>query len=212
MNSANDAAPGEALTWLLHPDQMHSWADLAGQPAMPPPCSGVYGWYFDRLPAAVPVADCHKVGDWTLAYVGISPKAPPTNGKPPSKQHLRQRVRYHFRGNAEGSTLRLTLGTLLAADLGIQLRRVGSGKRMTFAAGEARLTAWLEVHARAVWVEHATPWTLEHTILKAVSLPLNLQDNWDHPFHPALSTIRKQAKAEASGLPTLPRDEWTTCD
>ncbi|MEU1194017.1 GIY-YIG nuclease family protein [Streptomyces sp. NPDC005859] len=42
-----------------------------------------------------------------------------------STQNLRKRVRYHYRGNAAGSTLRLTLGCLL----GLDLRRVGSGKR-----------------------------------------------------------------------------------
>ncbi|WP_420481527.1 GIY-YIG nuclease family protein [Actinopolymorpha pittospori] len=36
-----------------------------------------------------------------------------------SSQNLRTRVCYHFRGNAEGSTLRLTLGCLL----GLELRR-----------------------------------------------------------------------------------------
>jgi hypothetical protein len=47
-------------------------------------------------------------------------------------------VRYHYRGNTAGSTLRLTLGCLL----GLELRRVGSGKRMTFGkAGEATLRA-----------------------------------------------------------------------
>lgn len=204
MNQTSNAELGEDFTWLLRPVLLRSWANLAGDPVMPPPSSGVYGWYFDRLPATVPMDDCHKVCEWTLAYIGISPKAPPTNGKPPSKQHLWQRVRCHFRGNAFGSTLRLTLGTLLAADLNIQLRRVGSGKRMTFAAGEARLTAWLEEHARVVWVEHATPWTLEHAILKAVSLPLNLQDNGHHAFHSRLCDIRRQAKAEAVHLPVLP--------
>ncbi|WP_374939609.1 GIY-YIG nuclease family protein [Streptomyces sp. UH6] len=47
---------------------------------------------------------------------------------PTSTQNLRKRVRYHCRGNAAGSTLRLTLGCLP----GLELRRVGSGKRMTF--------------------------------------------------------------------------------
>jgi hypothetical protein len=50
------------------------------------------------------------------------------------------RNRYHYRGNAEGSTLRLTLGCLLSSSLGLRLRRVGSGKRLTFADGEARLS------------------------------------------------------------------------
>jgi hypothetical protein len=43
-------------------------------------------------------------------------------------------------GNAEGSTLRLSSGCILAEQLGIQLRRVGSGKRLTFGTGEQRLS------------------------------------------------------------------------
>jgi hypothetical protein len=43
-----------------------------------------------------------------------------------SKQALSHRVRYHMRGNAEGSTLRLSFGCILADQLGIELRRVGS--------------------------------------------------------------------------------------
>jgi GIY-YIG catalytic domain len=47
----------------------------------------------------------------------------------------------HYTGNAEGSTLRKTLGCLLANELGIQLWRVGSGNRMTFIEGEQALSA-----------------------------------------------------------------------
>ncbi|WP_373283393.1 GIY-YIG nuclease family protein [Streptomyces prunicolor] len=66
-----------------------------------------------------------------LLYVGIAPRHMANRT---STQNLRKRVRYHYRGNAAGSTLRLTLGSLL----GLELRRVGSGKRMTFGkAGEA---------------------------------------------------------------------------
>ena len=61
------------------------------------------------------------------------------NGRSPSRQTLQDRVRYHYGGNAEGSTLRKTLGILLADELGIELRRVGSGKRMTFVDGELKL-------------------------------------------------------------------------
>jgi hypothetical protein len=46
---------------------------------------------------------------------------------PPSRQQLRSRLRRHSAGNAAGSTLRLTLDCLLASQLGVQLRRVGSG-------------------------------------------------------------------------------------
>ena len=78
------------------------------------------------MPAGVPAGACVVRDGWTLLYVGISPKASPSNGAPASRQTIQSRIRYHYRGNAEGSTLRLTLGVLLAADLGIELRRVGS--------------------------------------------------------------------------------------
>ena len=48
---------------------------------------------------------------------------------------MRERIPYHYQGNAEGSTLRLTLGCPLSEELDIELRRVGSGKRGTFAEG-----------------------------------------------------------------------------
>ena len=79
-----------------------------------PASPGVYAWYFDKIPDGLPVDGCKTVGDFTLLYVGISPKKPSQAGKV-SKQSLRTRIRYHYRGNAAGSTLRLTLGSLLAA-------------------------------------------------------------------------------------------------
>src|SRR5689334_21183500 len=80
-----------------------------------------------------------------LLYVGIAPR----HMRPRvSRQSLRTRIRYHLRGNADGSTLRLTLGCLI----GLELRRVGSGARMTFGrAGEAALDAWLAGNARVCW-------------------------------------------------------------
>jgi GIY-YIG catalytic domain-containing protein len=90
-----------------------------------------------------------------ILYVGIAPRHMATRS---SRQNLRKRVRYHFRGNAYGSTLRFTLGCLL----GLELRRVGSGKRMTFTkAGEAVLSEWTAEHARVCWLEHPEPWTAE---------------------------------------------------
>ena len=94
---------------------------------------------------------CLTSGRKVLLYVGISPKAPPANGRAPNRQNLRTRLRYHMRGNAEGSTLRLTLGCLLAEDLGLCSRRVGSGKRLTFCDGEKRLSEWLAENAFVTW-------------------------------------------------------------
>lgn len=108
-------------------------------------------------------------------YAGISPSQPPRNGKPPSQQNIRKRVTYHYRGNAEGSTLRKTLGCLLADELGIELRRVGSGTRRTFAAGEALLSQWMDENALVSWIAVSEPWLLERELFSALDLPLNLQ-------------------------------------
>ena len=53
----------------------------------------------------------------------------------------------YYGGNAEGSTLRRTLGCLLAEQLGIELRRVGSGRRFTFLRGEQALSGWMAQNA-----------------------------------------------------------------
>ena len=116
-----------------------------------------------------------------LLYVGISPKPPSAVGTP-SRQTLRSRLRYHFRGNAEGSTLRLSLGCLLSQSLGIELRRVGSGRRMTFGAGERALSDWLERNARVAWLACDEPWRIEKHMIRSVSLPLNLDQNRHHGF------------------------------
>jgi hypothetical protein len=120
--------------------------------AKPGPISrapGVYGWYFRSLPPHLPNDRCERGDGLTLLYVGIAPKTPPPNGGRASRQTLRSHIRYHFRGNAEGSTLRLSLGCLLARELGIALRRVGNGTRLTFTLeGEQALSKWMSENAK----------------------------------------------------------------
>jgi hypothetical protein len=124
---------------------------------------------------------------------------------PPSRQTLRSRLRYHFRGNAEGSTLRLSLGCLLSQSLGIELRRVGSGRRMTFGVGERVLSDWLERNARVACLACDEPWRIEKHMIRPVSLPLNLDQNRHHGFHSELAEIRRAAKARARELPVTVR-------
>ena len=189
---------------LLKPKQLWSRHEVLETPSPVPRQPGVYAWYFRETPPNVPLENCHSYDQHTLLYVGISPKEPPKNGSAPSKQKLFDRVRYHYRGNAEGSTLRLTLGCLLSEKLGIQLRRVGSGKRMTFAQGEHVLSQWMEKNAFVVWVVDSEPWYLEEKIITEISLPLNLDMNNKHQFHSSLSQIRKAAKEVARALPIAP--------
>jgi len=141
---------------------------------------------------------CVQHAGLSLAYVGIAPKAPPQNGKPPSKQSLRSRIRCHYRGNASTSTLRLSLGCLLAPSLGIELQVTGNSHRLTFGAGEAALSDWMAENAFVVWVEIADPWTYEEALIHRIGVPLNLEHNAHHPFAPALKKLRADARTAAT--------------
>jgi len=166
--------------------------------------SGVYSWFFtDELPL-VPTSDCIKFNDLNLLYVGIAPSKPRKNSAV-SKETLYSRIRYHYIGNAYGSTLRLSLGCLLSGKLGIKLRRVGkSGNRMIFTKeGEITLSLWMEENAFVTWIEHETPWKLKEVAIKETSLPLNLKENEHHPFHSSLTKLRKTAKENARDLPII---------
>ena len=190
---------------LLWPPRVFARTEALDRPCPIPAAAGVYAWYFTEAPAGVPIRGCHSTEDGHLLYVGISPKAPTRDGLRQSRQNLRTRVRYHYRGNAEGSTLRLTLGSLLADQLGIGLRRVGSGQRLTFSSGEAVLSDWMADHARVCWVETSVPWVLESRLLENLALPLNLDQNKHSGFHEQLRAARARQRAEARQLPVLPR-------
>ena len=182
---------------LLAPRYLWSRTEVLSKPSPVPTSPGVYAWYFKRIPPNVPTADCLTVGGYTLLYIGISPKAPPGNGRPPSRQNLRSRLRYHFGGNADGSTLRLTMGCLLASELGLELRRIGNGNSLTFCGGEGRLSEWLNENAFVTWKACSEPWLLEEKLIQQFTLPLNLEHNERHPFHPILTGIRKASKETA---------------
>lgn len=173
---------------------------MLARPCPVPNSAGVYAWFFSSCPEGVPTEGCARSRDLTLLYVGISPKAPSKSGIL-SRQTLRTRIRYHYRGNAEGSTLRLSLGCLLSRSLGIELRRVGSGRRLTFGVGEQILNDWLDENAHVVWLACDEPWSVEEALIRSASLPLNLDQNRHHGFHAHLSERRRAAKAHARSSP-----------
>ena len=183
--------------------QMFTRAEVLTDPYPVPSEPGVYGWWFRALPTQLDTSNCLKRDGCALLYTGISPKAPPANGRSASRERLRSRIRTHYTGNAEGSTLRKTLGVLLSADLEIQLRLVGSGKRMTFGTGEQELSRWMDENALVSWIVHPKPWTLESELIRDLDVPLNLAGNQHNAFHPELTAARSNAAALARGLPIL---------
>lgn len=173
---------------LVAPERLWTASEVLVRPSPVPAASGVYGWHFQQPP-------CPELPAGQLLYVGIAPRYMKTRT---STQSLRTRVRYHFRGNAYGSTLRLTLGCLL----GLELRRVGSGQRMTFCKqGEAHLSQWMAAHARVCWVEDSEPWAAERELITQLDLPLNLDQNQHNSFHPRLTELRARARQRARVLP-----------
>jgi hypothetical protein len=184
--------------FLLRLPVLRSRGQVLTRPCPVPNKRGIYGWYFKEIPPGVPVADCRVFYGLTLLYIGIAPRSPAAS------QMLRSRIRMHDGGNAFGSTLRLSLGCLLGDKLGIELRRVHSGKSMTFGSGEAKLSAWMADNAFVTWAEAEGPWIEEVELIREESLPLNLLHNDGHPFFPELSRMRKASKAYARSQPIIP--------
>lgn len=198
-----DAVSAAELDALVSSTKLWRRSEVLKRPSPIPTAPGVYTWWFDEAPARFDTAGCARSGDLTLLYTGISPKRPPQNGRLPSKGHLRQRIQTHYAGNAEGSTLRKTLGCLLSAQLGIELRRVGSGSRRTFVDGEAKLSAWMEGHALVSWVVRERPWELEDRAIATFDLPLNLDGNRRNAFYVDLKRVRAQSVVRANELPVV---------
>lgn len=190
-------SPEEVAESPRRPPHLYSRREVLENPSPVPREPGVYAGFFRSVPSQVPTAGCVYHQRHVLLYAGISPKAPPKAGGRPSHQTLWNRIRYHMRGNAYGSTLRLTLGCLLAEDLGIQLQRVGTGKRMTFGTGEAVLSEWMEANATVAWVVHPKPWLPEPAVISSLAVPLNLADNREHPFYRTLKGVRAAARERA---------------
>jgi hypothetical protein len=191
--------PDNEIGAFLNPAQLYSRQEVLDRPSPVPACAGVYGWWFGDLPdARIDSRECIHQHGRTLLYVGISPSPPPANGRLPSRQNLRKRLSQHYARTAAASTLRRTLGCLLADRLGLQLQHVGSsGRRTNFGDGEQTLSDWMAKNAFVSWVVQAQPWELEDELIQALNLPLNLRGNERNPFYPVLTQERARCLAQA---------------
>jgi hypothetical protein len=91
---------------------------------------------------------------------------------------------------------------LLEPKSGYPLRRVGSGKRITLThAGEQYIDKWMAKNAFVAWMPHPKPWTVESTLLREISCPLNIKDNDHHAFAAVLKKMRTEALQRARAMP-----------
>ena len=165
---------------------------LVATPTMVPDKKGIYAWYFSPVPRRVPLRDYIQVGEWTLLYIGIA------GHELGGKQTLRGRIlRRHLEDHCATSTLRVSLGCLLADDLGLRMVRTMKGS-LSFTDTEPLLTAWMLQHASVTWIENEQPWLIEAAAFAEFGhlLPLNIKDNKRNPFRVDLMKLRKACKSK----------------
>ena len=90
--------------------------------------TGVYAWWFREIPPGLDTGKCLTHDDLTLLYVGISPKRPPKEGQS-SRQTLRTRIRYHYRGKRGGIHAPAHIG--VPAGRAVRYHPVPDGERKT---------------------------------------------------------------------------------
>ncbi|MGY4856845.1 GIY-YIG nuclease family protein [Cryobacterium sp. AP23] len=186
-NGALDKPSGARL---LSPDALTNLVDIG----MVPSKKGVYGWWFTPGILKVPSIAYTTAEGRELLYIGIAPRKPSAAGGV-SASHLKARITAHAMKDASRSTLRLSLGVLLADELGLVLG-IHKGRANWGPAGEPRLTRWMNEHARISWVVDETPWVIEEELLAGTPLALNVDGRID-AFAASLSARRKQARHAA---------------
>ena len=190
----------EAAQAILQPTRLWRSAEVLLRPCPIPAVPGVYGWYFRSGSVPVPEDRCAETQGMRLLYVGIAPRR---TSSAPSRSTLRSRLRMHYRGNAAGSTLRLSLGCLLEPALGTSLQATGSAPRLTFGDAESRLNDWMAANTTIAWAPTATPWDVEAELVGRCDLPLNLDMNAGHAFRDELHAIRAAARLRAISAETV---------
>jgi len=155
---------------------------------------GIYAWWFTRGALRVPAREYVTMDGFDLLYIGISPRKPTAAGKA-STGNIRSRLRSHAKRDASWSTLRLSLGILLADELGLTLA-LHAG-RIHWGTGEAVLTGWIQRHARVSWLRDPAPWLVEGELLAVSNVPLNIDQHLYDPFSRELNQRRIDAKEVA---------------
>jgi len=168
------------INYFENPTEIKSFDELKNN--LPPRNCGIYGWYFCPSPPNIYDNNCPRYTEgwifknhWKLLYIGIS-------------NNLKRRIfDYHFEGSADVSSLRESLGCLLANELKIYLwvddHSYTFGKK-----GEDKLSKWMAKHARVAWIEHNDYEEIEKRAIIRYKPPLNTDENPNK--HKALQKLK----------------------
>ena len=171
--------------YFMAPEKIMSLSELHQSDLRP--VSGVYGWYFRKIPPHIPTKECEYTRwwgrKWKLLYIGLG-------------RNLRSRIlNMHFNGDADSSSLRLSLGCLLCRKLRIYLWKYPDfpKRKYTFGhKGEQKLSEWMADYARVAWRECPNYVELEEQAIDEYTLPLNKENN-KRPFEP-LRILKKSLR------------------
>ena len=147
----------------------------------------MYAWYFKdnslilKNISKILKADFISVRGWKLLYVGIS-------------ENLRERIRsQHLRGNAYGSTLRKSLGSLLKEDLNLKPHKKKKG--FWFKDDEAKISEWMMENCHVSWNLCDDAEVIEGEFLKCFGHMLYLNIKGNETQNRFSSTLKKKIEA-----------------
>lgn len=148
-------------------------SDILDNRELVPEERGVYGWYFDIVPAKLPKDLKYiKVGGMCLLYIGIA------GGDLSKDGNLNKRlIGDHLKGNSNGSTLAKSLHAVLDIPK----------------ANKEERTEWMKSHMKVAWMINQNPDQVETKIINRYGhvLPFNLKKNEDkNPFNDTLTKLR----------------------
>ena len=173
---------GDVVSRLRDPSLARSLGEVVATNGTGLRSPGLYSWWIDDAGAADLTAGLGHQIQPGLIYAGLA-GATRSGGSPSSNTLWGRIVTMHLGKNQELSTLRRTIGSILAHAYG-QPR-----------IDEVQLTRWMHAHLRVVTVPVADADTLdalETAILTALDPPLNLAKRPKTPTRRQLSVLRKQ--------------------
>ena len=186
---------GNNTNYYVSPNRIWPRRELEKEP--PPTSPGVYAWYFNIKLCNKLLFNILDVGDpdyvkgrifkkrWKRVYIGKG-------------INLKRRILgYHFCGDADVSSLRMSLGCLLVKELKICLWKRPRPKEgeygYTFGdEGEEKLSKWMAKNAWVAWSESSNYEKLEEQAIIEYSPVLNTIGN-QRPFAP-LKVLKSELK------------------